>query len=92
LASPDRDAFLVAIANILRSEPQPLGDGQVARAIRGCNESSGSRRRRPSDHRRRGAQSGRPSSEPPRVPTRLVPFPLWRNPRRQSARRKASGR
>jgi hypothetical protein len=30
----DRGAFLVALANVLRDEPQPLGDGTVARAIR----------------------------------------------------------
>ena len=30
----DRSAFLVALANVLRGEQQPLGDGQVARAIR----------------------------------------------------------
>jgi hypothetical protein len=30
----DRDAFLRALANVLRGEPQPLGDGSVFRAIR----------------------------------------------------------
>ena len=30
----DRDAFLVALAAVLRGEPQPLGDGVVGRAIR----------------------------------------------------------
>jgi hypothetical protein len=34
LPPPDRDAFLCALANLLRSELQPLGDGAVARAIR----------------------------------------------------------
>jgi hypothetical protein len=34
LPPPDRNAFLVALANLLRSEAQPLGDGVVHRAIR----------------------------------------------------------
>lgn len=34
LLPPDRDAFLRALAALLASEPQPLGDGTVARAIR----------------------------------------------------------
>jgi hypothetical protein len=34
LLRPDRDAFLCALANVLRGEPQPLGDGAVFRAIR----------------------------------------------------------
>jgi hypothetical protein len=34
LAPPDREAFLCALANVLRSELQPLGDGAVFRAIR----------------------------------------------------------
>jgi hypothetical protein len=35
LLPPDRDAFLRALANVLRGEPQPLGDGTVHRAIKG---------------------------------------------------------
>ena len=31
LAPPDRSAFLVAIANVLRGEEQPLGDGGFRR-------------------------------------------------------------
>jgi len=31
LAPPDRNAFLVAIANVLRGEEQPLGDGGFRR-------------------------------------------------------------
>jgi stage V sporulation protein SpoVS len=34
LARPDRDAFVCALANVLRSELQPLGDGAVHRAVR----------------------------------------------------------
>ena len=34
LAPHDRNAFVNALANFLRSEPQPLGDGSVYRAVR----------------------------------------------------------
>ena len=34
LAPADRDAFLRALANVLRGEEQPLGDGAVFRAVR----------------------------------------------------------
>jgi hypothetical protein len=34
LPPPDRDAFLAALANLLRSELQPLGDGALFRAVR----------------------------------------------------------
>jgi hypothetical protein len=34
LATPDRNAFLVALATLLRHEPQPIGDGAVFRAAR----------------------------------------------------------
>jgi hypothetical protein len=34
LPPPDRDAFLNALANVLRSELQPLGDGTLFRTIR----------------------------------------------------------
>jgi hypothetical protein len=34
LAPPDRSAFLAALVVLLRSEPQPLGDGAVFRAAR----------------------------------------------------------
>jgi hypothetical protein len=34
LAPADRDEFLRALAHALRNEPQPLGDGTVAKAIR----------------------------------------------------------
>lgn len=30
----DRDPFMLALVQALRSEPQPLGDGSVGRAIR----------------------------------------------------------
>jgi hypothetical protein len=33
-APPDRSAFLAALAQLLRHEPQPLGDGAVLRAAR----------------------------------------------------------
>jgi hypothetical protein len=34
LAPPDRSAFLASLANLLRHEPQPLGDGVVFRSAR----------------------------------------------------------
>jgi hypothetical protein len=34
LAPPDRSSFLAALANLLREEPQPLGDGAVFRSAR----------------------------------------------------------
>jgi hypothetical protein len=34
LLPPDRDAFFRALANVLRGEPQPIGDGAVFRAVR----------------------------------------------------------
>jgi hypothetical protein len=34
LAPPDRSAFLAALANTLRHEPRPVGDGAVHRAVR----------------------------------------------------------
>jgi hypothetical protein len=34
LAPADRSAFLAALANMLRSEPQPVGDGAVHRAAK----------------------------------------------------------
>jgi hypothetical protein len=34
LARPDRDAFIAALAALLRTELQPLGDGALFRAIR----------------------------------------------------------
>jgi hypothetical protein len=34
LAPPDRSAFLAALANMLRPEPQPVGDGAVYRHAR----------------------------------------------------------
>jgi hypothetical protein len=34
LAPHRRSAFLVALAAMLRSEPQPIGDGSLGRAIR----------------------------------------------------------
>jgi hypothetical protein len=34
LAPPDRSAFLAALANMLRHEPHPVGDGTVLRAAK----------------------------------------------------------
>jgi hypothetical protein len=34
LPPPDREPFLFALADLLRGEPQPLGDGSVFRAVR----------------------------------------------------------
>jgi hypothetical protein len=34
LAPPDRSAFLAALAQLLRHEPQPLGDGAVFRSAK----------------------------------------------------------
>jgi hypothetical protein len=34
LAPPDRSAFLSALAQLLRHEPQPLGDGAVFRSAK----------------------------------------------------------
>jgi hypothetical protein len=34
LAPPDRSAFLAALAQLLRHEPQPLGDGVVFRSAK----------------------------------------------------------
>ena len=63
LLPSDRSAFLCALANVLRGEPQPLSDGSVHRAIRALQREFRTPPTSPAGRKRRGALSASRSSD-----------------------------